>query len=252
MRHFSTRTRWMAASLGLLALFVPAGRAVFAGDIVFDPANWLENVRQTVALAQQIQRAVLQIELLARQLQHLPESILEDLTALGDRIQARLNESFDPLATTVEGASNQLESRFPVQFTTPPFAWREDQEAQWTESSRATLVDLRNYQNAVAQELETSAALVDRLVRASNGEGLPADQRPGLTAVLQARNELMALLTTETQRYIGLRALTLQRRVDQLAEGESAAAHQAALRDHLRQNGFKLRDSSAVLIPYIP
>jgi hypothetical protein len=62
----------------------------------------------------------------------------------------------------------------------------------------------------------------------------------------------MALLTTETQRYIGLRALTLQRRVDQLAEGESAAAHQAALRDHLQQDRFKLRDSSAVLIPYIP
>lgn len=229
----------LVAATPALAIF---GFGFGGGRIVFDPANYLENVRQVAALLQQMLRAGRQIELQWQQLAHLPESVANDLSASAERVQTRWEATIADAIPDAAAIAARLEEEFPVAVARVDLEWFARQRETAPQTARTSLQQRRDQQEAVREAMVDTTAQLERIVRASNGEELPPAARPGLTAVGQARAELVAIAIDATAQYLSLRSARVEQKLAERATAQSRAAQQQAAHAQLWRNWPQPRD----------
>lgn len=201
--------------------------------VVHDPGQLSENIRQVLAVLDQIDRATTQIRNQWKMLQKLPVSVGRSLEIAGDRLVRSMRPTLPSPLTNLGRLSQQMEEQLPIMFVGDERGWLDEQRPGWTHEARENVIAQRELQNVIYENFETTSLRVEQLVRASNGEGYSPDQKPGQTAVLQARNELLGTLAHETNNLIGLKAARLQAEQQRHAQEKTAAAFNRHRRDRL-------------------
>lgn len=228
------RLKWRWLSV-IAVLPAASAYGLFGGfpGTIFDPANFVENIRQTLALLQQIDRAVHELTLQAQLLRPLPASVAPEARDGISAVTSAAADHFGVASESVAAVSAALEARFPLDAPVDRPGWLLEQRRAWDQAARRDLIDIRAIQNHVVADMAPTSARLRSLIAASNGEGLTGLDRPGLTAVAQAHNELLALASFELDKLTLLRAT--RRRAQQLerARDQSAARYSVNRRQRL-------------------
>ena len=103
-------------------------------------------------------------------------------------------------------------------------------QTTWTDDQRQSLVENRQIQNQVYQDMETTTQQVQDVVDASNSAS-------GETSAIQAHNDLLAVASGELAKLQALRIARSRLRTEKLAQEESEASYAAAERQRVR-NGW--------------
>lgn len=226
--HSSRRVKRTIAFVCLFFL-LPTGTALafFGGfsGIVFDPSNFVENVRQALALVETIDRASTQIRQQQRLLADLPVTVANALAEAGGALHETLTAGEPGL-----DAGGQLGVRYPIDAPGETPAWLDTMRPTWTEAQRATLLHEREVYSGVGAEATPAAERLAQLVEASNGVHNASEKPPGVKAVAQAHHELLAACSVEADKLIALRVVRAQRRIEAHARVQSEQAYQAARR----------------------
>ncbi len=225
----SKRVRTTVRGL-VLASVVSSTTTAFA-VVVFDPGMYAENLRQVLAVLDQIDRATTQLENQWRMLRRLPISVGRSLGVSGRRLYDRLTPTFRESAVVLPVLHEQTQRRLPTGFSGDEVGWLESERGVWTQAAREAVVAQRRLQNEVFTNFEVTSLRVEQLVRASNGEGVNSADRPGQTAVLQAHNQLLGTLSHETHNVIALRAARLRAEHERHAQTQTANAFHRARRE---------------------
>ena len=132
----------------------------------------------------------------------------------------------------------RLDQQFPTTFDTGDLAANrvESLRDQWLASQRTVLVENRRVQNAVYGDLAATQTRVTRYVQRSNAA-------PGMTAAVQANNELTATLIGQVQ---ALQTLEITRA---RAEVEADARRQSEEEFARRQHAWLSRPDTAQAPP---
>lgn len=222
MRSHLRRMNTRSFMLTLLVLGLPGATAwAFVGGfsgVVFDPTNFVENVRQVQALLQQVEHASTQIELQRRVLAALPVTVSEGLSTSAPAIQRGLREGL-----TLPDAT--MGSLYPLDLPEPTPAWLDDVRSRWLEAERASLELRRAAAEQVHEQMADVSAQTRTLIDASNGAGLPTHERPGPRAVLQAQEELLAVCSHELDKLLALRGLQAHHRTMTRSRAQAEAAY---------------------------
>ncbi len=225
----SARRARRAIALVSLMLLLPTGSALAFfggfGGIVFDPSNFVENVRQALALVETIDRASTQIRQQQRMLANLPVTVANALSDAGSALHETLAAS-----ETGPDVAVQLASRYPIDTPGNIPAWLDAMQPPWIEAQRATLLHEREVYSAVVSEATPATEQLAQLVDASNGFHHASERPPGVKAVAQAHHELLAACSGEADKLIALRVVCTQRRVETRARAQSEAAYHRARR----------------------
>jgi conjugal transfer/entry exclusion protein len=198
------------------------------GGIVFDPSNFVENVRQALALLETIDRASTQIRQQQRMLADLPVTVANALSDAGDALHDTLaaGESSPDIGV-------QLDARYPIDTPGDTPAWLDGVQPLWTEAQRDALLHEREVYSMVYDQATPSAERLAQLIEASNGVHAASNELPGVMAVAQAHHELLAACSGEVDKLIALRVVRTQRRIETRASVQSEAAYHLARRTAL-------------------
>jgi conjugal transfer/entry exclusion protein len=146
-------------------VFLPARRAdAFLFDIVLGPVNLVEHVLQVVQLGEQIDAVVQQVENQVKELEHLNLSAVPNIAGIVSGVEGQLESG---LYSTPNPAS-QLDTRYPADMTNATWAQYQSDESTWTDNQRQALVENRQLQNQVYQDMNTTTEQVQEIVEASN------------------------------------------------------------------------------------
>lgn len=210
----------------LIALTLPgAAHALFGGfsGVVFDPANFAENLRQAAALFTQIRRAATQMELQRQMLSDLPDSIVSDLRVASSAFAG----SSAPVPI-------EIDSAYPIDSSGEVAGWLDEQRSGWNAEARSLVKQNVATATATAADHAPSRDRLMRVVLASNGIG--ADEPPGQVAALQAQTQLLALASLEIDKLIALRAARAHSRTALQAQRQSMSAYRAARCERLMRD----------------
>lgn len=214
----------------LLCLCLPTTSvlAFFGGfsGIVFDPTNFIENVRQAAALLEQISRASRQITLQHQMLAQLPISVGAGLDMAASELDGELRAS-------TAFISDSVDDRYPITFSDPTPGWPDAVQPEWIEAERQALLHEQRMIARVQAELAPAAGRIAQLIDGSNGAFNPTGDAPGVMAVAQAQQELLSVCSSEADKLIAVRAVRMHRRVEAHARLQSQAAYHTARREHL-------------------
>ena len=217
----------VALAIGGAAMFLPVRRAnAFLFDIVLDPANLVEHVLQVAQLAEQITAVVEQVENQVKELAHLNLNSVPNIAGIVSGVEGQLQSS---LYDTPSPAS-QLATRYPADMSNATWAQYQSDQTTWTDDQRQSLVENRQIQNQVYQDMDTTTQQVQNVVDASNSAS-------GETSAIQAHNDLLAVASGELAKLQALRIARSRLRTEKLAQEESEASYAAAERQRVR-NGW--------------
>lgn len=225
----SRRSRLRLLAVAVLTTTCTATAALTV--VVYDPGQHLQNLRQVVELLNQIDRAAIQLENQWQMLRRLPVSVGRSLGISGQRLHERLRSTLIDPETQLPELYDRTERHLPSVFSGDEIGWLDSERDAWTQYARDNLVAQRRLQNEVFANHEITALRVEQIIQASNGQGLSSEDRPGQTAVLQARNELLGTLAHETNNVIALRAARLQAEHERHLQTQTANAFHRARRD---------------------
>ena len=197
--------------------------------IVYDPGNHVENIRQTLALVDQIRRAITQIQHQKRMLGHLPQSIAGGLGESATQLHSQLSTSV---------AAPNVDSLYPITVSQDSSGWPDDTRPAWTVAQRESISHVRDLMAFIQREMETTAQRIERITAASNGSGTSGsdDEDTGETAALQAQQQLVALCSGEVDKLIALRTVRAKRLAETRARAQSQRAHTTYRRQALITN----------------
>ncbi|MGB0716979.1 MAG: hypothetical protein ACPGXK_13945 [Phycisphaerae bacterium] len=210
------------------------------GGIVFDPTNFAENIRQAVALLQQIDRAVTQIELQRRTLAHLPETIAAEIVEAAEALTRSLQAHLE----------NPIEHNYPIAPNGETPGWLDSVHEDWRHAERASLEQEREVNELVTQQMEDSTNNIARIIEASNGVGASSDEEPGVMAVAQAQQELLAACSSEAEKLIALRMARLDRRLHLQARRQSETVYQRARQVALTSDWLEIPPLQPIPSPF--
>ena len=162
-------------------------------DIVLDPIALVENVLKVVDIGEQIDAVVQQVENQVKELEHLNLSTVPNIAGIVSGVEGQLESS---LYSTPNPAS-QLDTRYPADMTSATWAQYQSNESTWTDNQRQALVENRQLQNQVYQDMDTTAQQVQGIVDASNSAS-------GETSAVQAHNDLLAVASGELAKLLNL------------------------------------------------
>ncbi len=197
--------------LGAAALIAARPLAARATQIVFDPTSYANAIQQLEQEVQMVNSLEQQIQNQLKELQGWGFSQLGAITQSMDRWQSALSAqtygSTDP--------ANQLNAQYPD--APAAYAGTRDAQIQQQDDSddqeqRNDLIENRDVQNQVVQDLQPTADRMAEYVQKSNGA-------PGPTAAMQAGNEELATVAAQAQ---ALQAL-------EIADAHADADEQARL-----------------------
>jgi P-type conjugative transfer protein TrbJ len=227
---FPLRRRKVLATLllatGAAMVLVPARRAdAFLFDIVLDPVALVENILKVVDIGEQIDAVVQQVENEVKELEHLNLSDVPNIAGIVSGVEGKLESS---LYSTSSPAS-QLDSRYPADMSNATWTQYQSDQSTWTDNQRQALVENRQLQNQVYQDMDTTTQQVKTIVDASNSAS-------GETSAIQAHNDLLAVASGELAK---LQSLTLARsrlKTEKLAQEQSEASYADAERQRVRSD----------------
>jgi P-type conjugative transfer protein TrbJ len=209
---------------GAALMFLPARRAdAFLFDIVLDPVNLVEHVLQVVDLGEQIDAVVQQVENQVKELEHLNLSDLPNIAGIVSGVEGQLESS---LYSTPNPAS-QLDTRYPADMSNATWAQYQSDESTWTDNQRQSLVENRQLENQVYQDMDTTTQQVQDIVDASNSAS-------GETSAVQAHNDLLAVASGELAKLQSLRVARSRLKTEQLAQQQSESSFAEAERQRVR------------------
>ena len=154
----------------------------------------VENVLQVVDLGEQIDAVVQQVENQVKELEHLNLSAVPNIAGIVSGVEGQLESS---LYSTSNPAS-QLDTRYPADMSNATWAQYQSDESTWTDNQRQSLVENRQLQNQVYQDMDTTTQQVQDIVDASNSAS-------GETSAVQAHNDLLAVASGELAKLQSLR-----------------------------------------------
>jgi P-type conjugative transfer protein TrbJ len=224
-RH--SRRRWIIALLatGALVMIPPQRASAFLFDIVFDPLALVEHVAQVASLVQQVDAAVEQVQNQVKELAHIGDSFAPDVlgvvAGIAGQLDTNLYSAADPGA--------QLDARFPADMSSVTWDQYQSDQATWTGDERQSLVENRQLQDQVYQDMDTTQEQVRDIAQASNGAS-------GETAALQAHNDLLAVESSELSKLQALKTARSRLKTERLARQQSELSFAAAERTRVRQD----------------
>jgi P-type conjugative transfer protein TrbJ len=209
---------------GAAMVFVPARRAdAFLFDIVLDPVNLVEHVLQVVDLGEQIDAVVQEVENQVKELEHLNLSAVPNIAGIVSGVEGQLESS---LYSTPNPAS-QLDTRYPADMSNANWAQYQSDQSTWTDNQRQALVENRQLQNQVYQDMDTTTQQVQDIVDASNSAS-------GETSAIQAHNDLLAVASGEMAKLQSLKLARSRLKTEKLAQQQSELSYAEAERQRVR------------------
>lgn len=172
-------------------------RAQLFGNIVFDPANYTQNVLSAARALQQITN---QIQMLqnqaasltnqARNLANLPYSSLSQIDQSITQTTSLLGQA-QRISYDVNAINNAFTSTYPTRYSgsTSSQQLLTDARTRW-QNARAAYQDAMRVQAGVVQNLQSTHSQIDALVNASQSA-------PGALQAAQSGNQLVALQTKQ-------------------------------------------------------
>src|ERR1700685_421349 len=209
---------------GAAVVFLPAQRAnAFLFDIVLDPVNLVEHVLQVVDLGEQIDAVVQQVENQVKELEHLNLSNVPNIAGIVSGVEGQLESSL----YSTPNPAGQLDTRYPADMTGATWPQYQSNEATWTDNQRQSLVENRQLENQVYQDMDTTTQQVQDIVDASNSAS-------GETSAVQAHNDLLAVASGELAKLQSLRVARSRLKTEQLAQQQSESSFAEAERQRVR------------------
>lgn len=208
-------------------VLLPARRAdAFLFDIVLDPSILVENILQVAQLAEQIDAVVQEVENQVKQLEHLNLNVAPNISAIIAGVEGQLNSSL----YSTPNPGGQLDTRYPADMSNATWTQYQSDQSTWTNNQRQALVENRQLQNRVFQDMDTTTQQVQGIVDASNSA-------PGETAAIQAHNDLLAVASGELAKLQSLRVARSRLKTEKLAQQQSELSYAEAERQRVR-NGW--------------
>jgi conjugal transfer/entry exclusion protein len=214
--------------------------ALFGFDIIFDPSNFAENVKQVAQLVQQVAKFEQQIENELKMLAHLSISELSGMTRAVQRVEQVLLDSGEYANPNPAG---DLTSRYPTDFGNAPRDVIEHLQPAWNDTYRRALAENRQVQNEVYSDMDAAGERVMALVGASNNA-------EGVTSAVQAHNELLAEASTELSKLQALKVTRARMKTERLAREQSDLAYRRARRDAVMQDADPPPDTAPIEMPF--
>jgi P-type conjugative transfer protein TrbJ len=209
---------------GAAVVFLPARRAnAFLFDIVLDPIALVENVLKVVDLGEQIDAVVQQVENQAKELEHLNLSAVPNIAGIVTGLEGQLESSL----YSAPNPAGQLDTRYPADMTNTTWAQYQSDESTWTDNQRQALVENRQLQNEVYQDMDTTTQQVQDIVDASNSAS-------GETSAVQAHNDLLAVASGELAKLQSLKIARARLKTERLAQQQSESSYAEAERQRVR------------------
>ena len=222
------RSKWrkvaLAAALtaGLLTagLFTAApAMACFFGGVVFDPSNFVEHIFEAATGLQRIARMESQLENQERMLAGLGTNAWP---GMAQSMQALVLQNGGRFAST--DPAGQMAINEPLTFGngTPDASQMNTLRAAWDQDNRAGIFQNRQLENQVVAGVPADSVQINQIVAASG-------HAPGLTAAIQAHNQLLANLSAQLGRIIALKAANERLNTQLDAQAQSRHAYHAAV-----------------------
>jgi len=211
------------ATAAAMVLF-PARRAdAFLFDIVLDPVALVENVLKVVDLGEQIDAVVQQVENEVKELEHLNLSDVPNIVGIVSGVEGQLNSSLYSAANP----ASQLDTRYPADMSNATWAQYQSDQSTWTDNQRQSLVENRQLQNQVYQDMDTTNQQVQDIVDASNSAS-------GETSAIQAHNDLLAVASGELAKLQSLKIARARLKTEGLVQQQSESSYAEAERQRVR------------------
>jgi len=211
-----------------LAVLPPPASAVFGvGDIVYDPANYSQNVLTAVRAlqsnlneAQQIANQLRQIEMEVKNLANFPAGVWADIQADLNQL-TQLAQSSGAISYTMQNLSTQFKQLYPGYQAQTNY----EQEYQaWTNNSLEsirTALETANRQSQVFEEEKADMRKIENM----------SDSAEGQMQVLQTGNMLTAQLVEQMQKLRLLQMTEMQAQTAYMAtQIQDQAAEKAAIK----------------------
>ncbi len=225
LRH-RKRLAAMLIAAGALAVLLPSRRAnAFLFDIVLDPVALVENVLKVVHIGEQIDAVVQQVENEVKELEHLNLSDVPNIARIVSGVEGNLESS---LYSTSSPAS-QLDSRYPADMSNATWTQYQSDQSTWTDNQRQALVENRQVQNQIYQDMDTTTQQVKAIVDASNSAS-------GETSAIQAHNDLLAVASGELAKLQSLKLARSRLKTEKLAQEQSESSYAEAERQRVRSD----------------
>ncbi len=192
-------------------------------DIVLDPIALVENVLKVVDIGEQIDAVVQQVENQVKELEHLNLSTVPNIAGIVSGVEGQLESSL----YSTPNPAGQLDTRYPADMTSATWAQYQSNESTWTDNQRQALVENRQLQNQVYQDMDTTTQQVQGIVDASNSAS-------GETSAVQAHNDLLAVASGELAKLQSLKVARSRLKTEELAQQQSESSYAEAERERVR------------------
>ena len=220
-RHNRWRKTAIATALGVSLLGAAPAMALFGG-IVFDPSNFVEHILAVAASVQQLARMESQLQAQEKM-----------LTNLGSNAWPGMAQSMQDTSIILQAGGRftggnpdtQMALDEPLSFGdgTPNSTAMAALRTQWNQNNRAAVIQNRLLENQIVANMPSDSQQIGGIVAASNGA-------PGLTAAIEAHNQLLANLSSQIGRIIALEVAKNRLHTQLSAQQQSRRAYHAAVR----------------------
>ena len=226
-RNPNTRPpRWRKAVIvtALAATMMTAAPAMaLFGGIVFDPSNFVEHILEVAADLQRIDRMESQLQNQQRM-----------LAGLGTNVWPGMAQSMQGVTLVLQNGgrfalsdpAGQIAANEPLSFGDGRQNPNADQintlRTAWDQDNRVGIVQNRQLENQVVAGVPADSAQINQIVTASG-------HAPGLTAAIQAHNQLLANLSAQLERIIALKAANDRLNTQLMTQDQSRRAYHAAV-----------------------
>nr|AQQ74851.1 hypothetical protein [uncultured bacterium] len=230
---------WIASGVAGLAI---AGTA--SADIVFDPSNFAQNVEQVAHQIEVLRQMEQQIQNQLQMLQHWEFTRIGDLIGGMQKIGQVLRDAGD--IYTSSNPEGQLDEQYPPNPRDYQDTTHDDWVAQrlaWEQRQRDSLAENRTAQNRVYGELDPTRTRVAEYVEHSNAA-------PGVTAAVQASNELTATLVAQLQAILTMEVSDARGDAEREAQDQADAAYHEQRKQEVMQDWTAPGETAPIAMPF--
>ena len=239
--------RWRKAVIvtALAATMMTAAPAMaLFGGIVFDPSNFVEHILEVAADLQRIARMESQLQNQQRM-----------LAGLGTNVWPGMAQSMQGVTLVLQNGgrfassdpASQMTAHAPLSFgngaQNPDADPMSVLRAAWDQDNREGIIQNRQLENQIVAGVPADSMQLNQIVTAS-------DHAPGLTAAIQAHNQLLANLSTQLGRIIALKAANDRLNTQLMAQNQSRRAYHTAVRQWVMHDWNSPNNSQAVQDPF--
>ena len=208
--------------------------------VIFDPANYVENVRQLAQIVSQVRHAE---QAVTNGLRMAANWGYSQIAEIGQAVQ-RVEDVLEDSGMYRTNPTDDLSDRYPTDYGSAPSPEAfELRIAAWNDAEREALVENRRVQNEVAQEIAPAASRIRGLVEASN-------RAEGETAAAQAHTELLAEASAEIGKLQALKLSRARLKMERQARRQSDAAYRETRREWVMRDWDGSTAGAPIDVPF--